>query len=220
MKIWDATTGEPLQTLRGHAGLISGLAFSRDGRRLASSGGEDKTVKIWDPLTGREILNLRGHTDMCTCVAFSPDGRRLVSASSDRTIRIWDASPLDGERGAGIPDLRHDDEVWSVAFSPDGGSLASASWDKTVRLLGRTDRRAAAHLRSYPGSVFRVAFSPDGRQLAAAGVSPEPRLPSSRSGTRRPAGRSSRRSARRACPSAWRSTPMGGTSSRKGRATP
>jgi eukaryotic-like serine/threonine-protein kinase len=170
VKVWDATTGEPLKTLTGHTGLISGLAFSRDGRRLASIGGEDKTIKIWDPLTGREILNLRGHTDMCTCVAFSRDGQRLVSASSDRTIRVWDASPLTGNEGLGCLNMDLHEEVWSVAFGPDGGSLAAGSWS-TVRLL---DAQTGALLRTYAHhvDVERVAFSPDGRQLAAAGVYP------------------------------------------------
>jgi WD40 repeat protein/tRNA A-37 threonylcarbamoyl transferase component Bud32 len=172
VKVWDATTGDPLKTLSGHAGLISGLTFSRDGRRLASIGGEDKTVKIWDPLTGREILNLRGHTFMCTCVAFSPDGRRLVSASSDRTIRIWDATTLTGNEGLEALTCKHDDEVWSVAFSPDGGTLASSSWDKTVRLW---DARTGARLLAlaHPGVVDRVVFSPDGRHLASVSQSPD-----------------------------------------------
>jgi WD40 repeat protein len=170
-KVWDATTGELLQTLSGHAGLISGLAFSRDGRRLASSGGEEKTVKIWDPLNGREILNLRGHTLMCTCVAFSPDGRRLVSSSSDRTIRVWDASPLTGNEGLESLNMDLHEEVWSVAFGPDSGCLAVGSFT-TVRLL---DAQTGELLRTYAHhiAVVRATFSPDGRQLAGALESPD-----------------------------------------------
>jgi WD40 repeat protein/serine/threonine protein kinase len=175
VKVWDATTGEPLRTLHGHVGLILGLAFSPNGRRLFSSGGEDKSVKVWDPLTGREILDLRGHASLCQCVTLSPDGRRLASASADRTICIWDATPLSVGEGQESLTCKHDDEIWSVAFSPDGRQLASASWDKTVRLW---DARTGnlLHTLARPGSVFtifRLAFSPDGERIAVAATSTE-----------------------------------------------
>jgi WD40 repeat protein/tRNA A-37 threonylcarbamoyl transferase component Bud32 len=165
-KVWDTSTGVRLQTLSGHAGIISGMALSRDGRRLATSGGEEKAVKIWDPLSGREILNLRGHTAVCTCVAISPDGRRLVSAGIDRTIRVWDASPLTGNEGLAPLNMDLDDEATSVAFSPDGGSVAASTWT-AVQLR---DAHTGALLRTLIDHTApnRVAFSPDGRQLAAA----------------------------------------------------
>jgi WD40 repeat protein len=171
LKVWDPATGAPLQTLSGHTGIISGLALSPDGRRLASSGGEEKAVKIWDPVTGREILNLRGHTDACTFVAFSPDGRRLVSAGSDRTIRVWDASPLTGNEGLESLSMDLHEEVWSVAFGPDGGSLAVGSFYR----VGLLDSRTGESLRTYVrlAVVTRVVLSPDGRQVAAALLSPE-----------------------------------------------
>jgi WD40 repeat protein/tRNA A-37 threonylcarbamoyl transferase component Bud32 len=165
-KIWDVSTGTWLQTLSGHAGIISGMALSPDGRRLATSGGEEKAVKIWDALSGREILTLRRHTKVCSCVAFSPDGRRLVSADIDRTIRVWDASPLTGNEGLAPLNMDLDDEAMSVAFSPDGGSVAAGAWT-SVKLF---DAHTSALLRTFIDhtALNRVAFSPDGRQLAAA----------------------------------------------------
>src|SRR5262249_53537637 len=155
-----------LHKWRAHDCLILGLAFSRDGRRLATIGGEDKTVKLWDPLTRREILNLRGHTFFGQCVVFSPDGGRLASSGKEGTIRIWDATPLRQNERQELLTSSHEDEVWSVAISPDGQRIASASWDKTVRLWNAADG-APLRCLSHPSEVWLLSFSRDGKRLAS-----------------------------------------------------
>src|SRR5262249_26167917 len=108
MKLWDVATGRETLTLRGHTVGINNVAYSPDGRRLASA--SDATVRLWDAATGQEILTLRGHTARGLRVASSPDGRRLASASQDRTVRLWDSTPITPES------LARDDALQLIRF--------------------------------------------------------------------------------------------------------
>ncbi len=170
VKLWEVVSRSELRRWRAHDCIVLGLAFSKNGKRLATIGGEDKTVKLWDPLTAREILKLRGHTYFGACVAFSPDGRRLASSALDGTIRIWDASPVGPNDQQELLTLAHDDEVWSVAFSPDGQRIASSSFDKTVRIwVATTDATNGDCLYrlDHSSQVYLLAFSRDGKRLAS-----------------------------------------------------
>ncbi|KAM0270876.1 hypothetical protein ACHAQH_009277 [Verticillium albo-atrum] len=116
-------------TLEGHGASATSVAFTADGRRLASAS-NDATVKVWDAATGAYLQTLEGHIGWVTSVAFTADGRRLASASNDKTVKIWDAAT-----GAYLQTLKgHIGRVTSVAFTADGWRLASASDDKTVKI--------------------------------------------------------------------------------------
>jgi WD40 repeat protein/serine/threonine protein kinase len=96
IEVWDMETGRVVHNLVGHTGDVLCIAFSPDGRRIATCS-YDRTVKLWDTATGREVFTLRGHTAGVIALAFSPDGRRLVSGGLDRAARVWDATPLPAE---------------------------------------------------------------------------------------------------------------------------
>jgi hypothetical protein len=126
--IWDAMTGNLLDTLRGHTQHVFGIDFSPDGTRLASAG-DDNWVVVWELATGRQLRRLP-HANPVTRVRFSPDGQRLASASEGGAIRFWEVATglnvltLHG-RGAGVTCL---------SFSPDGTHLASGSFDGAISI--------------------------------------------------------------------------------------
>ncbi len=89
--VWETDTGRRLLTLRGHEGVVNGIAYSPDGSLLATTG-DDRTARLWDAASGRQIHVLRGHRDLVLGAAFSPDGRLLATSSQDGTVRIWNVA--------------------------------------------------------------------------------------------------------------------------------
>src|SRR5262249_9391628 len=87
IKLWDAQTRQELATLKGHYDNVSSVAFSPDGKTLAS-GSYHSTVKLWDAQTGQELATLKGHDARVFAVAFSPDGNTLALASAHTTIKL------------------------------------------------------------------------------------------------------------------------------------
>jgi WD40 repeat protein/serine/threonine protein kinase len=175
VRLHDAATGELVHTLQGHIERVVSVAFSPDGKRLASAG-LDKHVKLWDPATGQEVLTLRGHTDVVWRVLFSPDGRRLASASGDGTVRVWDATPAEEAPDPRTRTLRgHAGIVYGVAFSPGGRHLASASADKTVKVWEAATGKEVRNLRGHTDKVLGVAFI-DKDRLASASMDRTVRL--------------------------------------------
>jgi WD40 repeat protein/tRNA A-37 threonylcarbamoyl transferase component Bud32 len=170
VKVWDAQTGQETLTLKGHTEQVTGVAFSPDGKRLASAS-QDGTVKVWDAQTARQPLTLKGHRNDVNSVDFSPDGKRLASASQDGTVKVWDA-----RTGREVLSLKHAHGVASVCFSPDGKRLATGAWGGSwaaqpgeVKVWDAQTGQETLTLNGHMGKVSSVCFSPDGRRLAGAG---------------------------------------------------
>jgi WD40 repeat protein len=182
VRIWDLSTGRVSRTLSGHTGMVVGLAYDRDGLRLASTsalgpsrndprpGGE---LKLWDVATGRELATPRRGIDLFECLAFSPDGHRLVLSSGhlgefgkSSEAYVWDAAA-----GRTLLPLRgHTGNVHGVAFSPDGTRIATASLDGTIKLWDAASGEEVFTLRGHTAGVLSVAFSPDGHRLASGSI--------------------------------------------------
>lgn len=163
--LWDIATHHQIsEILTGNVNNpISGLAFSPDGKNLATAG--QTIVQVWDMSTRRQIGDSFTDGGAALSVVFGPDSRTLAIAT-DYIVRLWDVvthrqviSPLAG----------HSDFVFSVAFSPDSKTLASASNDKTVRLWDAdTNRQIGDPITDQTGFVSNAAFSTDGKTITTA----------------------------------------------------
>jgi RNA polymerase sigma factor (sigma-70 family) len=173
VQLWDVTTGKELK-LTGHAFSVTALAFTPDGKTLASATGSwlpdgaPGEIKLWDVATGKERLSLARLPTMVLSLAFSADGKILASASG--TVKLWEVDTgkekLDLKVSGGIP--------WSLAFTPDGKTLAAGvgvredNTPGSVVLWDLTTGKERAILPGHVGTVSCVAFTPDGKTLASA----------------------------------------------------
>jgi len=126
IRLWELAPKKEIAILAGHQDAITALAFSPDGRVLASAS-QDRRVKLWDAVAGKEVATLAGHNDAVLALAFAPDGRTLATGSADRTVKVWDVAT--GKEQATLPLSAG---VQCVAFSPDGKTLAVGGADQRL----------------------------------------------------------------------------------------
>jgi WD40 repeat protein len=167
VQLLDTDTGKEKRSFRGHTHLVTGVAFSPDGRRILS-GSMDGSIRLWKLENGQEMRRFEGHAGAVRSVSFSPDGRCVLSGGYDGTARVWDV-----ESGKELKKLQgHQSWVTCAVFSPDGRRALTASADKSLRLWDVESGREIRQFLGHSEYVWTVAISADGRRaLSGSGSS-------------------------------------------------
>lgn len=162
VRLWDVASGQRKSILRGHDGRVSTLAFSRDGRTLAS-GSYDSTVKLWDVAGWHLTATLKGHSGPTTTVVFSPDNKILASGSSDKTARLWDVGA--GQLKATLK-CHTEDFLEELAFSDDGKTIATWYDDNSKEVWNVESGQRNSVVRGFGEWGLKKVLSPDGKTIA------------------------------------------------------
>ena len=162
IRVVDFTTGKLSFSFMGHLKNALAVAFSPDGKLLAS-GSLDQTVKIWNMDSKKTIHTFAGHSGNIYSVLFTPDSKKVISASNDNSIRIWDV-----ESGKNVMNLSdHIEGVSCLALSPDGNYLISGSYDTNIKLWELSTGECIYTFSGHSEAVNAIAFHPEGKYFVS-----------------------------------------------------
>ena len=165
VEIWDTLDGKKTLTFKAHPGSVGSVAFSPDGKRIASAAWDDSAIRVWNAASGKKDFDLPGKRfDGFNALAFSPDGKRVISIGRTSNFRVWDTTS-----GHEVPLIKPKMQVTSVAFSPDGKRIVGGgvrfSGISTIKLVHIKSHRETLCVKAMPGQITSMTFSSDGKRL-------------------------------------------------------
>jgi WD40 repeat protein len=165
-RVWSAEKdggGKPVRELSESQDVVFAVAFSPDGKKLATAGA-DRVIRVFEVETGKPIMQIEDHADWILDIAFSPDGKKLASASRDKTSKVFDLE----KKESLVTFTGHGQPVYTVAFTPDGKSVSSGGEDNEIRVWSIDgEAKQIRRIRGFGGTVFKLAYTPDGKTLVA-----------------------------------------------------
>ena len=165
IKLYDADTGKMQASWSAHGTSVTGLAYSPDGKLLASSGA-DQLARVWTlAKPGATPITLAGHNGPVSAVAFRKDSQHVATCGSDMLVKLW---KLEGSMGKEVQTFRgHKDWITSVNFSKDGFFIVSSGVDRIIKINEITTRDVLV-VAEQSGNLLVVAVSPNGKYIASA----------------------------------------------------
>ncbi|HEU5368177.1 MAG TPA: protein kinase [Ktedonobacterales bacterium] len=153
--------GTTLYLFTAHSDVVDTLAWSPDGRRIAS-GSWDSTVRVWDALTGANLLGYFANDGNVVPVAWSPDGKYIASGSN-HAVHVWDAQTAE----VVFTYTGHSMPVWALAWSPDSKRIASGSQDQTAHVWEALTGNLITSYTGHSNAVRWLSWSPDGAHIVS-----------------------------------------------------
>ncbi len=181
VRLWSLGKGgvKPVRDLAESQDAVFAVAFSPDGKRLATAGA-DRIVRVYETETGKLLVQIEDHADWIFDIAFSPDGNRLASASLDKTSKVFDVV----KKESLVTFTGHGQPVYTVAFSPDGKAVATGGEDNEIRVwTTEGEAKQVREIGGFGGTVFKLRYSPDGNILAACSGDKSVRLFNAQNGS-------------------------------------